>query len=58
MMINNDAKNTGQVELETDFNKNKNISTTKFPTVAFYNMTHCTDMLKDAKVALKFNVMR
>ena len=35
MMIDNDTKNTGQVELETDFNKNKNISTTKFPTISF-----------------------
>lgn len=37
MMINNDAKNTGQVELETDFNKNKNISTTKFLQQRFGN---------------------
>ena len=58
-MIKNDAKNTGQVELETDFNKNKNISTTKFPTIALYIFrTHCKDFLEDAKVALKVNVIR
>ena len=60
-MIKNDAKNTGQVELETDFNKNKNknISTTKFPTIALYIFrTHCKHFLEDAKVALKVNVIR
>lgn len=60
MMIDNDTKNTGQVELETDFNKNKNISTTKFPTISLYNIfrKHCTNILEDAKVALQFNVIR
>lgn len=60
MMIDNDTKNTGQVELETDFNKNKNISTTKFPTISLYNIfrKHCTNILEDAKVALKFTVIR